>query len=95
VIIYPGKGFDAWWDLKQLIEQIKNTISIFELTHPNCTGVFVFNWSSTHEGFVEEALNINRMNVNPGGKQKWLRNTIIPLNNLDPAPGKDDTHGQV
>jgi hypothetical protein len=94
-IIYPGKGFDAWWDLKQLIEQIKNTISIFELTHPDCTGVFIFNRSSTHKGFMEDALNINCMNVNPGGKQKWLCNTIIPLNNPDPAPGEDDMRGWV
>ena len=94
-IIYPGKGFDAWWDLKQLIEQIKNTISIFKLTHPDCTAVFVFDRSSAHEGFAEDALNINRMNVNPGGKQKRLRDTIIPLNNPDPAPGEDDTRGQV
>jgi len=94
-IIYPGKGFDAWWDLKQLIVQIKNTISIFELTHPDRTGVFVFDRSSAHEGFAEDALNIYRMNVNPGGKQKRLRDTIIPLNNPDPAPGEDDTRGRV
>jgi hypothetical protein len=81
--------------LKQLIEQIKNTISIFELTHPDCTGVFIFDWSSAHEGFAEDALNINCMNVNPGGKQKRLRDTIILLNNPDPAPSKDDTRGQV
>ncbi len=94
-IIYPGKGFDAWWDLKQLIEQIKNTIPIFELTHPNCMAVFIFNRSSAHEGFAEDALNINHMNVNPSGKQKWLRNTIIPLNNPDPAPSEDDTCRRV
>jgi hypothetical protein len=94
-IIYLGKGFDAWWDLKQLIVQIKNTISIFELMHPDHTGVFLFDRSSAHEGFAEDALNINRMNVNPGGKQKRLRDTIIPLNNPDPAPGKDDTRGRV
>jgi len=32
-IIYPGKGFDDWWDLKQLIKQIKTTISIFKITN--------------------------------------------------------------
>jgi len=35
------------------------------------------------------------MNVNPGGRQRKLRNTVIPLNNLDPAPGEEDTHGQI
>ncbi len=94
-IIYLGKGFDAWWDLKQLIKQIKNTIPIFKLTHPNCMAVFIFDQSSAHEGFAEDALNINCMNVNPSGKQKQLHNTIILLNNPDLAPGKDDTHGRV
>ena len=42
-IIYPGKGFDAWWDLPQLLQQLKSTIAVFEHTHPNCTGVFVFD----------------------------------------------------
>ena len=88
--IYPRKGHDAWWDLTQLIDQIKITVQIFEITHPNCIGIFVFDWSCAHEGFAENALNVNNMNVNPGGKQRKLRNTKIPLNNPDPAPGKED-----
>jgi hypothetical protein len=94
-IIYPGKGFDAWWDLPQLIDQLKITIKIFDLTHPNCVGVFTFDRSSAHEGFAENALNVNNMNVNPGGKQRKLRDTVIPLNNPDPAPGEEDTRGQI
>jgi hypothetical protein len=35
------------------------------------------------------------MNLNPGGKQRKLRDTIIPLNNPDPALGEEDTRGQV
>jgi hypothetical protein len=53
-ITYPGKGFDAWWDLTQLIDQIKITIKVFEFTHPNCIGVFSFDRSSAHEGFAED-----------------------------------------
>ena len=94
-IIFPGKGFDDWWDLKQLIEQIKLTISIFEIANRNCIGVFVFDRSSAHEGFAEDALNVNHMNVNPGGKQKKLRDTIIPLSNLGPALGEEDTRGCI
>jgi hypothetical protein len=94
-IIYPGKGFDDWWSLKQLIKQIEITISIFQITHPNCVGVFVFDRSSTHEGFAEDALNVNHMNIKPGGKQKVLRDMVIPLGNLAPAPGKEDTCGKI
>ena len=94
-ITYPGKGFDSWWDLPQLIEQVKDTISIFEHTHPNCISVFVFDRSSAHGGFAEDALNVNSMNIRPGGKQRKLRDTVIPLTNPDPAPGEEDTRGQV
>jgi len=35
------------------------------------------------------------MNINPGGKQKKMRDTFIPLSNPDPAPGEEDTRGQL
>jgi hypothetical protein len=94
-ITYPGKGHDLWWDLSQLTDQVKIAIKVFEYTHPNCIAIFTFDRSSAHEGFAENALNINNMNVNPGGKQKKLRDTVIPFNNPDPAPGEEDTRGQI
>src|SRR5260221_1510265 len=94
-ITYPGKGFDAWWDLPQLIKQLKHTINVFDHTHPGCIAIFMFDWSSVHKGFVENALNIHNMNVNPGKKQRKLHDTVIPLSNPDPAPGEEDTCGQV
>ena len=94
-ITYPGKGFDAWWDLAQLIVQVKHTIKIFEHTHPNCVAIFVFDRSSAHEGFAEDALNIHSMNIHPAGKQRKLHDTVVPHSNPDPAPGKEDTRGQV
>jgi hypothetical protein len=60
-IIYLGKGFDAWWDLKQLIEQIKDMITIFKHTYSDHIGIFVFNQFSVHKGFAEDALNINAL----------------------------------
>ena len=42
-IIYPGKGFDAWWDLPQLLQQLKHTLAVFKHTHPGCVGVWVFD----------------------------------------------------
>ena len=94
-ITYPGKGFDAWWDLPQLINQLKHTIKVFEHTHPDHVAIFVFDRSSAHEGFAENALNVNNMNVGHGKKQRKLRDTVIPLSNPEPAPGEEDTRGQV
>ena len=94
-ITYPGKGFDAWWDLAQLIKQVKTTIKVFNYTHPDCITIFTFDRSSAHEGFAENALNVNNININPAGKQRKLRDTHILHSNPDPAPREEDTHGRV
>ena len=94
-ITYPGKGHDNWWDLPQLIEQLKHTIQVFDHTHPDHTTIFVFDRSSAHKGFADDALNVNNMNVNYGGKQRKLQDTVIPVNNPDPVPSKEDTRSQV
>ena len=72
VIIYTGKDFNDWWDLKQLMDATVHAINIFEHMHPGKVGVFLFDCSSTHKGLAPDALNINSINVNPGGKQKHL-----------------------
>jgi hypothetical protein len=84
-----------WWDLSQLIKQVKITINIFNYTHLDCIAVFAFDCFSAYEGFSKDALNINNMNINPEGRQRKLYNMVIPLSNLYPAPGKGDTHSQV
>ncbi|KAH7925369.1 hypothetical protein BV22DRAFT_1011364 [Leucogyrophana mollusca] len=92
-IIHPGKNHDAWWDLPQLIKQTDNAADIFEYLHPSKVGIFIFDCSSAHEGLAPDALNVNNMNVNPGGKQTHLRDTVIPLSNPPPKPGQPDTRG--
>ena len=93
VIIYLGKGHDDWWDLKQLMVAMVHMIAIFEATHWGKIGIFLFDCSSAHEGFAADALEVNKMNINSGGKQPHLRSTTIPLNN-PPKPGHLDTWGQ-
>ena len=38
--------------------------------------MFLFDQSSGHTAYAEDALNANRMNVNPGGSQPKMRNTM-------------------
>ena len=90
VIIYLGKGFNDWWDLQQLMNTMVHAIDIFEFTYTGKIGIFLFDCSSAHKGL---ALNVNNMNVNPGGQQKHLGSTIIPLSNPPPKPGQPDTCG--
>ena len=94
VIIYPGKGHDDWWDLKQLMAAMVHTIAIFEATHQGKISIFLFDCSSAHEGFAADALEVNKMNINSGGKQPHLQSTTIPLNNPPPKPGHLDTQEQ-
>jgi hypothetical protein len=71
-IIYPRKNHDTWWDLKQLMDQMVHAVNIFEHLNPNKIGIWLFDCSAAHEGLAEDALNINNMNVNSGGKQRRL-----------------------
>ena len=55
------------------------TITITKLKYPKETHslVFLFNQSSGHAAFASDALNVSQMNVNPGGAQPQLRDTIL------------------
>jgi hypothetical protein len=77
--------------LAQLKDQLQDAVDIFEYLHPNAVGVWVFDCSFSHEGLASNTLNINNMNVNPGGKQTLLRDTTIPLTNPPPKTGELDT----
>ena len=35
-IIFPGSNGVAWWDMEQLLSQVKHAIKVFEKAHPNC-----------------------------------------------------------
>ncbi|CAB4394951.1 unnamed protein product [Rhizophagus irregularis] len=78
ITMNPGKNNDGWWTVEKLVEQIiQCAIPIFEATHPNAIGIFAFDNSTSHGAFAPDALVASRMNVNPGGKQPKMRNTIF------------------
>jgi hypothetical protein len=94
-IIYPGKNHDAWWDMEQLMDQIKHAVPIFEYLFPGAVGIWVFDCASSHEAFSKDALVVKRMNVKPGGNQPLMHDTVIPLDNPPPKAGCPDMRGQV
>jgi len=83
-IIYPGANGDPWWDTKQLMDQIRSAIEIFEAAHPNCQALFIFDQSSAHASLPPDALKAFEMNKSDGGKQRMQRDTKIPQSNPDP-----------
>ena len=69
-MIYPGKGHDDWWDLKQLMAAMVHTIAIFEVTKErsvyfNLTALLALHMKAL-------LLTLNKMNINPGGKQPLI-----------------------
>ncbi|PLW22371.1 hypothetical protein PCASD_15904 [Puccinia coronata f. sp. avenae] len=92
-VIYPGANGDKWWDMAQLCSQVSNkAIPIFEALHPDTQAVFIFDCSSAHGAFAPLALRVQNMNLNPGGKQAVLRDTVIPSDDPRIPP---HLHGRV
>ena len=56
--------------------QVARTIDIFERVHPSATGLFLFDNAPSHRKIHDNALNADRMNVGPGGKQLKMRDIV-------------------
>ena len=59
-----------------LLEQVARTIDVFERVHPYATALFLFDNAPSHRKVPGYALNADRMNVGPGGKQPKMRDTV-------------------
>lgn len=84
-VIYPGSKGDPWWDMEQLLVQIRAAIKIFEEAHPGCQALFIFDNSSSHASLGSDALHAFEMNKGNGGKQRFQKDTIIPISDSVPA----------
>jgi len=43
--------------------------------HPNAQGLFLFDNAPSHKKVADDALNVDKMNVHPGGMQPKMRST--------------------
>ena len=62
--------------------QIECAATIAEIKYPRDKGyrlVWFFDHSSCHRAYADDALNANRMNAKPRGKQPIMRDTINPF----------------
>ena len=67
---------EGYFTNKHLLQQVAKTIDIFERVHPDATGIFLFDNAPSHRKVADDALNADRMNVGPGGKQPKMRDTV-------------------
>lgn len=58
---------------------------------PNKKYVFIFDNSSAHNSLAKDALTVTKMNVNPGGKQAHMHDTVIPRNNPHGLGGQPES----
>ena len=70
-----GIAHDGYWKNAHVLEQIKIAVKVFEATHPGKQGLFLFDNSTGHNAYNEDALIAHHMNYKPGGKQHHLRST--------------------
>ena len=64
-IIKPGKNKDGWWKSEDMVAQLRDlALPIFEALHPGCTGVFLFDQSTNHSAYAEDAILASRMTLN-------------------------------
>ena len=73
-----GVSHQGWWNNELMLAQLHNAITVFEETHPGCQGLFLFDNSTGHNAYAEDALLAHKMSSLPGGKQPKMRDGQLP-----------------
>ena len=74
-----GESRDGYWNRDKFVTQLHEAIKIAEVKYPKSDGwkyVWIFDQSSCHTAMADDALDASKMNVNPGGKQPVMRDTM-------------------
>jgi hypothetical protein len=66
-ILKPGKNADVYWGNKDLVEQTKVAITLFEILHPGCIALFAFDNSANHHAYAQDALKSARLSLSDKG----------------------------
>jgi len=70
-----GEAKEGYWTYDKFTKQMKKAIKIAEFKYPKSDcwrHVWIFDHSSCHAAMAEDSLDISKMNVNPGGKQRVM-----------------------
>ena len=70
-----GTQKDGYFNSDAFLKQVTDAIEIFDNEFPEYTALFIFDNSPLHKKMSEQSLNVNHMNVRPGGKQAVMRAT--------------------
>ena len=73
-----GENKEGYWTRDKFIAQMKKALVIAEFKYPKSSGwrhVWIFDHSSCHSAMADDSLDVNHMNVKPGGKQRIMHDT--------------------
>ena len=79
VFLVYGEGREGYWTSERFLSQMDSAVKIADIKYPKSEGykvVWVFDNSSCHNAYAEDALIAAHMNAKTGGKQAALRDTI-------------------
>ena len=71
-----GENKEGYWTRDRFIAQMQRAVEIAEIKYPKEEGwrhVWVFDHSSCHAAMADDAPDIGKMNVKPGGKQRIMQ----------------------
>ena len=69
-----GTGSEGYWGGDEIVQQVTETvIPIFKAIYPGYQALFLFDNATSHSAFAEDALRVQHMNLDPGGKQSKMR----------------------
>ena len=66
----------SYFNNDHLLDQVEHTIDIFEKIDQDATGLFLFD-NAPSKKLADDGLNVEKMNVNPGGKQPVMMDTPL------------------
>ena len=71
-----GESREGYWTSERFMNQLKEAVKIADAKYPKVDGwrvVWIFDHSSCHAAMPDDALDVSKMNVNPSGKQRVMR----------------------
>ena len=73
-----GAARVGYWTGEKFMAQIERAVCIAEFKYPPAmhTLVWLFDQNSCHRAYASDALNVNNMNVRPGGAQAVMKDTV-------------------
>lgn len=74
-----GENEESYWTAAIFLKEIEHVITIAEIEYPKSEGYrlyWVFDHSSCHAGYAEDALIASCMNAKLGGPQPVMHDTV-------------------